>query len=128
MTKKKKKLKHPGQRMPKVRTNFTDLSTEVSNRTGYRTSDVRDVLKTSFEIIIENLKDNKTVMLPLMGMFYPFIRTARPGVSLKGGVGKPELITVPPRWQAKFKPGNYLLEELAKKDPTPEEIENLYED
>jgi len=125
---KKRKLKHPGLRRTNDRVTFNTLAQTVSERTGYKSDDIKEVLRTAIKVIIEIMCNNQAIVLPFIGMFYPYIRTARRAVALKGGQGKPEIVNVPARWVARFRPGAHVVRELMKKDPTPEQIEDLYED
>ena len=67
------------------------------------------------------------VSLPKLGIFYPLIKPARTVMSMNGGVGVPTKMKMSDRWQAKFNTSETLDKEMAKRQPTEQEVENLYE-
>lgn len=125
---KKRILKYPHQRRPKEVVNFREFAKEISRTTGYREDDIRKVWRVGIELIISYMIQRKSVILPLIGMFYPAIKTARTVMSLNGGVGTPDRMRMPDRWTLKFRPGNHVKAKLLEIDPTKAEIDDLYRD
>lgn len=125
---KKRKLKRPQQRRPKERLNYSEMVKMISKRTGFREDDISQVWKEGIEIILEAAEQKKGIVLPKIGMFYPFIKTGRTVVAMNGGVGKPQKQFMPSKWILKFRPSKAASNRLSKLTPTDDEIDNLYVD
>lgn len=126
--KEKRKLKYPNKRKPKHRVGADMLAKEVSKRTGFRDNDVKAVFNCYIQVMMEHLANKSAILLPKIGMIYPFIKPPRIAMNLNGGAGDPVPMQMAARWVAKFRPGNQLAAKLLETHVTDEEIDNLYRD
>jgi nucleoid DNA-binding protein len=124
----KRKLKPLSERKPKELIKMRTLAREVSRRTGYTTKDVTEVWRVGIDVIIEYLKDEKSVILPKVGMLFASIKPSRKVTNMNGGVGFPESMVMAARWVIRFRPGIFIKKDLMNKEVTKEQIDNLYED
>jgi nucleoid DNA-binding protein len=124
----KGKLKPIGDRKPDEMIKMKQFAKEISKRTGFTVSDITYVWRTGIDIIIEYMIQGKSMVLPKIGMFYPFIKPSREVMSMNGGIGEPKKMTMAARWVLKFRPGASVKANLLKHPPTEEEVDNLYED
>ena len=125
---KKRELKPLRQRKPQVTTTLPEMSKFIMNETGFRETDIQLVLKSMTKFIKDCLLNNLAVSLPKLGIFYPLLKPARTVMSMNGGVGTPTKMKMSDRWQMKFRPSDSIQSILADKEPTQEEIDNLYKD
>lgn len=123
-----KRLRPISERKPKEHVKMNMFAKEISERTGYTVTDVTEVWRVGIDIIIEYMKEGKSIVLPKIGMFFPMIKPPRKVMSMNGGIGIPEAMTLAARWVIRFRPGKNIKEELLKSPPSKEQVENLYED
>ena len=124
----KRKLKPLSERKPKEMIKLDKLARKVSEDTGFTSSDIKLVLRSAIDIVINYLKDGKSVSLPKIGMFFPVIKPPRKVMSMNGGVGIPEAMQMAARWVLRFRPGAFVKKELTNHPVSDEQVENLYED
>lgn len=124
----KRTLKPVSQRLDSTPVNFKEFSKAIGQETGFREEDIRKVWRVGIRIIIKYMVQKRAVILPMIGMFVPSIKTSRIVMSLNGGVGTPNRMQLPARWTLKFRPGAFVKKELLKQEPTEKEIDNLYKD
>ena len=123
----KRQLKPIGDRKPDEMIKMKQFAKEISKRTGFTVSDITMVWRAGIDIIIEYMIQGKSIVLPKIGMFYPFIKPAREVMSMNGGIGTPTKMTMGSRWVLKFRPGANVKAKLLKHSPTEKEVNNLYE-
>tara|TARA_R110000851_G_scaffold40951_1_gene102982 strand:- start:2175 stop:2552 length:378 start_codon:yes stop_codon:yes gene_type:complete len=123
-----RKLKPLSERKPDEMVKMNQFAKEISKRTGYTVKDVTEVWRAGIDIIIEYLKDGKSMVLPKIGMLFSVIKPSRKVTNMNGGVGCMEAMTMPARWVIRFRPGIFIKNELMKRSPTKSQIDNLYED
>lgn len=123
----KRKLKPLRQRKPKVTTTVRDMSRYIKNDTGFTEDDILVVIKSMIKFIKSRMLKGFGVSLPKLGIFYPLIKPARTVMSMNGGIGVPTKMKMSDRWQAKFNTSETLDREMAKRQPTEQEVKNLYE-
>ena len=123
----KRKLKPLRQRKPKMTTTVRDMSRYIKEDTGFTEDDILTVIKSMTRFIKSRMLKGFGVALPKLGIFYPLIKPARTVMSMNGGVGIPTKMKMSDRWQAKFNTSETLDKEMAKRQPTEQEVENLYE-
>jgi nucleoid DNA-binding protein len=124
----KRKLIPYEKRRPKDKLHLTDLADAVSEKTGFKTSDIKLVWQASVDTIIEMVQQHKAVWLPHFGGFYMMLSPPRQVVSMNGGKRPAEKMIAPPVFRLRFREAIGLKDILAKKIPTAEEVEALYED
>ena len=125
--KSERQLKPISERKPDEMVKMRQFAKEISKRTGFTVSDITMVWRAGIELIIEYMIQGKSIVLPKIGMFYPFIKPSREVMSMHGGIGDPTKMTMAPRWVLKFRPGANVKASLIKHPPTEEEVNNLYE-
>tara|TARA_R110002020_G_scaffold459475_1_gene677479 strand:+ start:2436 stop:2813 length:378 start_codon:yes stop_codon:yes gene_type:complete len=123
-----RKLRPLSERKPKEMVRINKLAREVSKRTGYTVKDIIEVWRVGIDIIIENLKQEKSIVLPKIGMLFPAIKPPRKVMSMNGGVGIPTAMEMAARWVVRFKPGKFIKKELTNHPVSKEQVEDLYED
>jgi nucleoid DNA-binding protein len=124
----KRKLKPARLRKTTEHIKIGELAKEVSVRTGFTAVDIKTVLRTSIDVMIEQMKKGTGIVLPKIGMLYSMITAPKASMRMNGGVGEPTKMITPARRVAKFRPGKFIKQELLNQEPTPEEIDSLYED
>lgn len=136
----KRKLKPLATRRKVKKATFGGILKDVEKRTGFRSVDIKIVVKTFFEVVAERLLSKKAVHISGVGLLYPLIRPARCGVNMNGyGLSnikwnegkqkprpKPEKIMLPDMWALRFYPTKSISKSLQKVEVTEEELENIY--
>ena len=121
-----KKLKPLRHRMPEGKTTIKQMTKHISKETGFTEDDILLVIQSMIRFVKNSMLNKLGVSLPKLGIFYPIIKPSRTVMSMNGGVGAPEKMIMPDRWQMKFKSSEAVDRLLADKKPTQEEINNLY--
>ena len=124
----KRKLKPLSERKPDEMVKMNQFAKDIAERTGYTVKDVTEVWRVGIDIIIEYLKDGRSMVLPKIGMLFAVIKPSRKVTNMNGGVGIPEAMVMAARWVIRFRPGIFVKKELMKKKVTERQINNLYED
>jgi nucleoid DNA-binding protein len=102
------------------------MTKAIMEDTGFRECDIQLVLKSMTTYIKDSLLEGRGVSLPKLGIFYPLLKPARTVMSMNGGIGVPTKMKMSDRWQMKFKGSESIQGLLAKKEPTQQDVENLY--
>tara|TARA_R110002020_G_scaffold131033_1_gene293011 strand:- start:681 stop:1058 length:378 start_codon:yes stop_codon:yes gene_type:complete len=124
----KRKLKPLSERKPNKMVKLDKLAREVSKDTGFTASDIKLVLRSTIDIIIDYLKEGKSISLPKIGMFFPVIKPPRKVMSMNGGIGVPKAMQMAARWVLRFRPGAFVKKELTNHPVSEKQVEDLYED
>lgn len=137
----KRKLKYMYQRMPKEKVNCSDIKKEVAKRLDCPQYKVNEIVSCFLDIVFEKIIAKKQVSLTNIGTLFATIKPGKNVVKMQAkksqddqnrarGVkgAKGELMWMPARWVAKFKPNNSIAKFLLKKEPSQEELDNIYKD
>lgn len=90
--------------------NKSQLVHKLSERTGQGKQEIRDIVDTLTELIIEETKAGDRVFLPGFGSFKPRLQTSRPARNPRNG----DVIQLSPRTIIHFKCATNLIEQVNK--------------
>lgn len=90
--------------------NRSELINKIVDETGYKKSDIHDILCRATYLVAQSLEEGESVSLQNFGTFLPWKQTERPGRNPRTGVS----CTIASRTSVKFRPGKKLLEQLNK--------------
>ena len=124
MNKKLKPLRH---RKPKKNTTIKQMTRYIKEDTGFTEDDILLVIQSMIRFVKASMIKRLGVSLPKLGIFYPIIKPSRTVMSMNGGVGQPTKMKMSDRWQMKFKTSEAVDRLLEEKNPTKNEVDNLYE-
>ena len=99
----------------------------VAKEAGFCQRDVDEIIKAIKIVVFNQMKMGEYAKIDGIGGFYPMLKRARQGTSLKGGKSA-EQMTVPPVWEMKFFINDIAIDFMKNLDVTEEQINNLYED
>lgn len=87
-----------------------DVLQAVSRRTGYTQREVKKVLETVFDVIVDGLNDGESVRFKGFGAFQKVKKAERKRYDFTNG----EMVDVPERIIPTFKAGNLFIERMKK--------------
>lgn len=146
MEEKKRVLKSLYNRMPDNKITKKKLQKLMRERVGksglnpkgLKMVQINDFMDELINVITEQLSLGNSVQLADLMVLYPYLKPPKPVVkmrstkdNMKGAAkkgAKAELTWMGARWVVKMKISKTLKEHLLKRDPTEEEIENIYRD
>ena len=99
----------------------------IKEDTGFTEDDILLVIQSMIRFVKASMIKRLGVSLPKLGIFYPIIKPSRTVMSMNGGVGQPTKMKMSDRWQMKFKTSEAVDRLLEEKNPTKNEVDNLYE-
>ena len=88
--------------------NKADLVNELAVKMHVTQEQSRKFVNTFQVVLTEAIKQNTSVVLQGFGSFIPWKQSEREGRNPRTGIS----CMIPPRTSVKFRPGNFLLEEL----------------